>query len=191
MKIKKTELTKTVFVPKEIILDTIPKFLFTGRSNVGKSTLINKLIRRKKMAKTSSRPGKTISINYYLINDEFYLVDLPGYGYSKISKTDQARVNKLMDAFFNKTNNVKLVFSLIDSRHGYLKSDMQALSSILEKNLRILTIFTKSDKLSNSVLKNQLKNQQTTYGLKVIPFSAKYENSEFEILESIEKGLEE
>ncbi|MCK5003590.1 MAG: 50S ribosome-binding GTPase, partial [Candidatus Aminicenantes bacterium] len=80
MKIKKTELTKTVFVPKEIILDTIPKFLFTGRSNVGKSTLINKLIRRKKMAKTSSRPGKTISINYYLINDEFYLVDLPGYG---------------------------------------------------------------------------------------------------------------
>lgn len=191
MIIRKTELIKTVFVPKEVIQDTIPKFLFIGRSNVGKSTLINKLIRRKKMAKTSSRPGKTISINYYLINDEFYFVDLPGYGYSKISKTDQARVNKLMDAFFNNTKNINLVFSLIDSRHGYLKSDMAALSSIIKKNLRILTIFTKSDKLSNSVLKNQLKNHQTTYGLKVIPFSAKYENSGFEILNSIEKGLEE
>ncbi len=191
MIIKKTELIRTVFVPKEIIDDQLPKFLFIGRSNVGKSTLINKLVRRKKMAKTSSRPGKTISINYYLINDEFYLVDLPGYGYSKISKSDQGRVNKLMDAFFNKTKNIRLVFSLIDSRHGYLKADMLALSSILNKNLRILTIFTKSDKLSNSVLKNQLKNHQTRFGLKVIPFSSKNENSEFEVLNSIEKGLEE
>ncbi len=134
------------------------------------------------MAKTSSRPGKTISINYYLINEEFYLVDLPGYGYSKISKVEQHRVNKLMNAFFEKTENIKLVFSLIDSRHGYLKSDKEALKTIVDKNLRILTIFTKSDKLSNSDLKNQLKNHQARYGLNVIPFSAKNENSEFEIL---------
>ncbi len=143
MIIRTSELTNTVFVPAQVVKDHIPKFLFIGRSNVGKSTLINKLIRRKKMAKTSSRPGKTISINYYLINEEFYLVDLPGYGYSKISKADQMRVNKLMDAFFDKSENIMLVFSLIDSRHGYLKSDMQALQSILNKNLKILTIFTK------------------------------------------------
>ena len=191
MIIRTSELTNTVFVPTQVVKDEIPKFLFIGRSNVGKSTLINKLLRRKKMAKTSSRPGKTISINYYLINDEFYLVDLPGYGYSKISKSDQQRVNKLMDAFFDKTENIILVFSLIDSRHGYLKADMQALESILNKNLRILTIFTKSDKLSNSVLKNQLKNHQTNYGLNVIPFSAKNENSELEILNSVEKALKE
>jgi len=191
MIIREIELKKTVFIPQEVILDDIPKFLFIGRSNVGKSTLINKLIRRKKMAKTSSRPGKTISINYYLINDEFYLVDLPGYGYSKISKSDQSRVNKLMVGFFNKTKNVKVVYSLIDSRHGYLKSDMKALSLILENKLKILTIFTKSDKLSKSVLKSQLNNHQIRYGLKVIPFSAKYENSELEVLESIESGLEE
>ncbi len=191
MIIKKSELKKTVFLPKEIIIDEIPKFLFLGRSNVGKSTLINKLIRKKKMAKTSSRPGKTVSINYYLINDEFYLVDLPGYGYSKISKSDQSRVNKLMDVFFDKTRNIRLVYSLIDSRHGYLKSDMRALSAILKKKLRILTIFTKSDKLSNSALKNQLNNHQISYGLRVIPFSAKHENSESEVLESIESGLEE
>ena len=85
MIIRTSELTNTVFVPAQVVKDEIPKFLFIGRSNVGKSTLINKLLRRKKMAKTSSRPGKTISINYYLINEEFYLVDLPGYGYSKIS----------------------------------------------------------------------------------------------------------
>ena len=191
MIIRTAELKKTVFVPAEIIKDQTKKILFIGRSNVGKSTLMNKLIRRKKMAKTSSRPGKTISINYYLINDEFYMVDLPGYGYSKISKSEQDRVNRLMTAFFDTTENIRLVFSLIDSRHGYLQSDMQALSSIIDKNLRILTIFTKSDKLSNSVLKNQLKNHQTMYGLNVIPFSAKNENSELEILNSVENALKE
>jgi len=191
MIIRTSELTNTVFVPAQVIKDEIPKLLFIGRSNVGKSTLINKLLRRKKMAKTSSRPGKTISINYYLINGEFYLVDLPGYGYSKISKSDQQRVNKLMEAFFDKTKNIILVFSLIDSRHGYLKADMMALESILKKKLRILTIFTKSDKLSNSVLKNQLKNHQTKYGLNVIPFSAKNENSELEILNSVKKAIKE
>ena len=143
------------------------------------------------MAKTSSRPGKTVSINYYLMNEEFYLVDLPGYGYSKISKADQSRVNKLMDAFFKGSENIRLVFLLIDSRHGYLKADMEILKTLMEKNLRILTIFTKSDKLSNSVLKNQLKNHQTRYGLKVIPFSANYENSELEILDIIGKALKE
>lgn len=191
MVIRTTELVNTAFLPKQVVLDEIPKFLFLGRSNVGKSTLINKLIRRKKMAKTSSRPGKTVSINYYLINGEFYLVDLPGYGYSKISKTDQQRVNKLMNAFFERTENIRLAFSLIDSRHGYLKADMEVLNTMVEKNLKILTIFTKSDKLSNSVLKNQLKNHQTKYGLKVIPFSANYENSELEILDIIGKALKE
>ncbi len=191
MIIKKIELTKTVFVPNEIVMDSIPKFVFIGRSNVGKSSLINKLIKRKKLAKISSKPGKTVSINYYIANDEFYLVDLPGYGYSKISKGDQARVNRLMDSFLKRTDNIRLIFSLIDSRHGYLKSDMEALSVILDKGYRILTIFTKSDKLSNSVLKNQLKNHQTRYGLNVIPFSVKNENSELAILESIENALKE
>jgi GTP-binding protein len=191
MVIRTTELVNTAFLPKQVVLDEIPKFLFLGRSNVGKSTLINKLIRRKKMAKTSSRPGKTVSINYYLMNGEFYFVDLPGYGYSKISKADQSRVNKLMDAFFKGSENIRLVFSLIDSRHGYLKADMEILETLMEKNLRILTIFTKSDKLSYSVLKNQLKNHQTKYGLKVIPFSANYENSELEILDIIGKALKE
>ncbi|MEN8154682.1 MAG: ribosome biogenesis GTP-binding protein YihA/YsxC [Acidobacteriota bacterium] len=191
MIIKDIKLVKTSFVPKELLMDDIPKIVFIGRSNVGKSSLINKLMKRKKLAKTSSKPGKTISINYYLVNDMFYFVDLPGYGYSKISKNDKLRVNELINAFFRKTPVIKLILILVDSRHGFMKTDIEALSGIIEKDFKILTIFTKSDKLSNSVLNNQLKKHQKEFDLKAIPFSIKIENGELSILGHINNALKE
>ncbi len=191
MIIKDIKLVKTSFIPKELLKDDIPKIVFMGRSNVGKSSLINKLMKRKRYAKTSSKPGKTISINYYLVNDLFYFVDLPGYGYSKISKIDRQRVNKLINAFFGITTDIKLILILVDSRHGFMKIDIETIAGIIENNFKILTIFTKSDKLSNSVLNNQLKKHQKEFDLKAIPFSVKYENGELGILSHIENALKE
>ena len=128
MKIKDINLVKTVFSKGELINDNIAKIAFIGRSNVGKSSLINKVLGRKKLAKTSSTPGKTLSVNYYLINGEFYFVDLPGYGYAKISKKESLRVRSLVSFFFNTVRNIKLGVILIDSRRGFMDSDIEILS---------------------------------------------------------------
>jgi len=191
MIIKKVELTDTVFNVKNIPSCDLPKIAFIGRSNVGKSSLINKLMRRKNFARSSSRPGKTVSINYYKVNDEVHFVDLPGYGYSKIPKGEKVRVSLLINSFFEISENIKLIMLLIDSRRGFMDIDLKTLDQISKRNIKILTIFTKSDKLSNSDLINQLKKYQKNFDLKVIPFSTKKRDSELTILEYIQKSLEE
>lgn len=191
MIVKKVELVKTVFNKKNILQDEIPKIVFMGRSNVGKSSLINKLIRRKNLARSSSKPGKTVSINYFNINDRFYFVDLPGYGYSKIPKNERMRVGDLIDDFFDNSSNLGLILLLIDSRRGFMDIDLETLAQISKKNVKILTIFTKSDKLSKSELINQLKKYQKSYELNVIPFSTKKMDLELPILEYIEMSIKE
>ena len=191
MIIRDIKLSATAFSAKELILDPLPKVIFMGRSNVGKSSLINKILNRKRLAKTSSTPGKTVSINYYLINDMFYFIDLPGYGYAKISKSAQIRVNKLVSGFFEKVTNVKLILILIDSRRGFLNSDIDNLSRILNKGFKLLTVLTKGDKIKNSELISRKKNLQKKYGLGVIAFSIKSEDYKKEILEIINKALTE
>ncbi len=191
LKIKKIELVKTAYVKKELLMDTIPKIVIIGRSNVGKSSLINKLLNRKNLAKTSSKPGKTISINYYFINDKFHLIDLPGYGYAKISKTDTQRIKKLIRDFFENTKNIKLVLLLIDSRRGFTEADTEMLSQFINFELRILTILTKSDKLSNSLLQNKIKTLKQEYGLGVLPFSIRSMRYREELLKYIEKSIKE
>lgn len=191
MTIKTSKLEKTSYSERELILDKTKKIAFIGRSNVGKSSLINKLLNRKNLAKTSSTPGKTVSINYYLINDEFYFVDLPGYGYAKISKKESQRVKNLMARFFKTVKNLKLIIILIDSRRGFSDPDIEILSQFIDKNFKILTVFTKSDKISSSELVNQKTNLQNTFGLKVISFSIKSNNNREEILKNINKALME
>ena len=109
MIIKDIHLHSSVFTNAQLVTDDLRKIVFMGRSNVGKSSLINKIVNRKKLAKTSSKPGKTVSINYYLVNESFYFVDLPGYGYAKISKTQRERINRLVSAFYQNVKNLKLV----------------------------------------------------------------------------------
>ena len=191
LKIKTSTLERTSFSIKELVTDDRAKITFIGRSNVGKSSLINKLLHRKNLARTSSKPGKTVSVNYYLINEEFYFVDLPGYGYAKISKTESKRVKDLIAGFFAKVKNLKLIVILIDARRGFSDADIAILSQLIDKNFKILTVLTKSDKIRSSELANQKKNLQNEFGLKVISFSIKSNNNKEEILKNINKALME
>ncbi|MCX6578861.1 MAG: ribosome biogenesis GTP-binding protein YihA/YsxC [Candidatus Aminicenantes bacterium] len=194
LKIKEVQLAATVFAGGNLIADDLPKIIFVGRSNVGKSSFINKIINRKNFAKTSSTPGKTVSINYYLINREFYFVDLPGYGYARVSKKEGQRIRELISLFFEKVKNVRLIIILIDSRRGFMDSDIEILAKILNKEFRMLTVLTKSDKLTNSELVIQKNNFQKEYGLKVITFSIKSKDNDEkreEILKKINQAIME
>ncbi len=191
MIIKKSELFKTVFNKGQLVDDDIPKIIVMGRSNVGKSSLINKILHRKKLAKSSSRPGKTVSINYYMINDGFQIVDLPGYGYAKISKIEKKRVEILFNDFFQSVRNVKIVLILIDSRRGFLDNDIEALSKVMDKDFKILTILTKSDKLKKSELQKQLKDLKDKFDLVAVPFTIKNETGMGKTLTMLEEALKE
>ncbi|MCK5055870.1 MAG: YihA family ribosome biogenesis GTP-binding protein [Candidatus Aminicenantes bacterium] len=191
MKIKTSATARTVFSEKELMADDSKKIAFIGRSNVGKSSLINKLLNRKNLARTSSKPGKTVSVNYYFINESFYFVDLPGYGYAKISKKESQRVKALISSFFSTVRNLKLIVILIDSRRGFTDPDIEILSQLLDKKFKMLTVLTKSDKIGTSGLLNQKTNLQNKFGLKVISFSIKLNINREEILDNINEALME
>ena len=136
--------------------DTRPEFAFIGRSNVGKSSLINMLVGNKKLAKTSGRPGKTQLINHFMINNEWYLVDLPGYGYAKASKTARYNWEKFIADYLTKRENLINVFVLLDSRLEPQKIDIEFMNWCGEKKIPFSMVFTKIDKLSSSVLQKNL-----------------------------------
>ena len=127
---------------------SLPEYAFIGRSNVGKSSLINMLANNKSIAKTSSRPGKTQTINHFLVNNAWYLVDLPGYGYAKISKTMREKWVKMINDYLVLRENLQVVFVLIDARLEPQKNDLEFINSLGEKQIPFALIFTKSDKLS-------------------------------------------
>lgn len=124
----------------------MPEYVFTGRSNVGKSSLINMLVNRNEMARTSSNPGKTITINHYTINDKWYLVDLPGYGYARRSKTLRSKWEQSMEEYVKGRDNLQLVFVLVDSRIDPQESDLSFINSLAEWGIPCAVIFTKTDK---------------------------------------------
>lgn len=126
----------------------LPEYAFIGRSNVGKSSLINKLLARKNLARVSSTPGKTRLINHFLINDDWYLVDLPGYGYAKISKTEKAKWEDMIQEYLVSRPNLVLTFILIDSRIEMKKSDRDIINWFGENQLPFALVFTKKDKLT-------------------------------------------
>jgi GTP-binding protein len=143
-----------------------PEFAFIGRSNVGKSSLTNMLVDRKTLAKTSGAPGKTKLINHFLINDQWYLVDLPGYGYAKVSKTDRSGFKKLIYDYFELRENMVNAFVLIDSRHEPQKSDLEFMSWMGEHGIPFSIVFTKIDKLSSS----ELGRNQDKYKKKLLDY---------------------
>lgn len=128
----------------------LPEIAISGRSNVGKSSLINYIMNRKKLAKTSSSPGKTRFLNYFLINNLFYIVDLPGYGYSKVSKTEKEEWKSFIEEYFSENQNLKLVLQLIDIRHPIKENDQLMLEYLQYNKLPFIIILTKSDKLNQS-----------------------------------------
>lgn len=139
----------------------LPEFAFIGRSNVGKSSLINMLCSNSKLAKTSSTPGKTKLINHFRINGKWYLVDLPGYGFAKISKTAREELRKMINDYITRSREMVVLFVLLDSRHDITRIDREFIASLGEMGVPFAIIFTKGDKLGPNALKAQIeKNRQ-------------------------------
>ena len=137
-----------------------PEFAFIGRSNVGKSSLINMLCRNKKLAMTSSKPGKTRLVNHFLINREWYLVDLPGYGYAKMSATGKQKLEQVIRNYINLSQEMVMLFVLIDSRHDIGKVDMDFLTELGQSNIQFAIIFTKGDKSGPKALEAQIEKMK-------------------------------
>jgi GTP-binding protein len=196
----KSELAGTFFNCAQLPADSRPKVLFFGRSNVGKSSLINTLLEHR-LAKTSSTPGKTLSVNYYRVDcarkgasrvdHKLLFVDLPGYGFAKVSKDESLRVRRLIVDFLDRVENVRLAALLIDSRRGFLPPDLDTLAQIVEKKFPILTILTKSDKLSLSEQRNQIAQFKQKFGLHAISFSIKSPAGKIEIWKQINEAMKE
>lgn len=144
------------FTEKEPNIEKKPEFLFIGKSNVGKSSLINKICNRKNLARTGQTPGKTISINYFDCND-FYLVDLPGYGYAKRSHNMQNDWDTIINSYFDSSSNIKIIFFLVDSRHELTEKDIVMFNYLLAKTFPFCIIGTKSDKLTKAERINAVK----------------------------------
>lgn len=170
-----------------------PEIAFAGKSNVGKSSLINALMNRKSLARISATPGKTQTINFYNINREIYLVDLPGYGYAKVSEKEKEAWGKMIERYLHKSTMLKAVFLLIDIRHDPSKNDKMMYDWILHQGYEPVIIATKLDKLKKSQVAKQLKAIRTGLGLvsgtTVIPFSAKTKQGRDEIWEYAESRL--
>ncbi len=183
--------------------EKLSEIVFIGRSNVGKSSLINSLTRRKNLARISQTPGKTQTINFYkvdlkisveenLIYKNFYLVDLPGYGYAKTSKTNRKLWAKFIEEFLLNSREIKFVCQLIDLRHEPQYSDKKMFAWLVEKNLPVLTIATKSDKLSKTEQKKNLVVIKNSLGVdeeSVLPYSSKTNEGRTDLLEVIANSL--
>lgn len=157
MIVKSAEFVQSVTDWKKCPQANLPEYAFIGRSNVGKSSLINMLVRNSKLAKTSSKPGKTQTINHFLINKDWYLVDLPGYGYASISKTMREKWQKMINDYLVCRENLQLVFVLVDSRLEPQKIDIDFINSLGESGVPFSIIFTKTDKLSASKVQGNVQ----------------------------------
>jgi len=168
--------------------DNLPIIALVGRSNVGKSSLLNALAQRRELARTSSMPGKTLTINFYLFNESFYLVDLPGYGYAKASKVTKGKIQAMMNEFFGECANLKGVIQILDIRHEPSALDCNMFEWIKDQKYNYLPVLTKTDKLSNQQVQKMRK--QILKALKIdfgILFSAKSKNGRDEFLDAVEK----
>ena len=173
--------------------DGKPEFLLVGRSNVGKSSLINTLIERKNFARTSSKPGKTQTLNFYLVNDAFYLVDVPGYGYASVSKDKQKKFGLMIEEYLKNRPNLKEVFLLIDYRHKPTEDDILMYEFLKYYNLDITIVATKYDKISKNnrikqdkLIKDTLKFSESD---DFVTFSTITKKGRAEILDILESKL--
>lgn len=167
-----------------------PEIAFAGKSNVGKSSLINGLMNRKALARTSAQPGKTQTINFYNVNEEIYLVDLPGYGYAKVSAQEKEKWGKMIERYLHKSPNLKAVFLLVDIRHDPSANDKTMYDWIVHNGFEPIIIATKLDKIKRSQLSRQTKaikeGLKLRPGTKIIPFSSQTKQGREEIWELID-----
>ena len=191
MKIKSIDLEIVCGITSKLPETDKVEIAFAGKSNVGKSSLINALMNRKAYARTSTTPGKTQTINFYNINEMMYLVDLPGYGYAKVSEAEKAKWGQLIERYLHTSKQLKAVFLLIDIRHDPSANDRLMYEWILAQGYNPIIIATKLDKLKRSQVDKHIKMVKQGLGLipgtKVIPFSAETKQGRDEIWEFIEQ----
>lgn len=177
----------------QLTASDMPEICFSGRSNVGKSSLINKILNRKSIARVSSTPGKTVTINFYRLSD-FRLVDLPGYGYAKVADHDRERWAELMEGYFRTGRNIKLCLQLIDMRHPTTEFDISMLEFLAHFEIPYAVVLTKCDKLNKSEFNNRLASLKDELGdfgdgITIIPFSALKGTGAEDVRKTVELAL--
>ena len=191
MVIKQVELETVCGVTSKLPENVLPEVAFAGKSNVGKSSLINGMVNRKSLARTSSQPGKTQTINFYNVNKELYMVDLPGYGYAKVSVEAKKQWGKLIERYLHGSKQLKAVFLLIDIRHDPGENDKMMYDWICHNGFDPIIIATKLDKIKRSQVQKQLKaireGLKVKPGTVVIPFSAETKQGREEIWALVEE----
>ena len=191
MKINTVDLTISAVRQSQYPTDDKPEFLLVGRSNVGKSSFINSIIERRNLARVSSKPSKTQTLNFYIINDEFYLVDVPGYGYASVSKEMQAKFGKMIEEYIENRDCLKKVFMLVDFRIKPTQDDLLMYNFLKNYNLPVTIIATKVDKVSRNDRDKQIKLIQETLNVreedKLVLFSIKTKLGKSEVHSEIEE----
>ena len=195
MKIESSDLTHIAVRTSQYPEQNKNEFLLVGKSNVGKSSFINTILSRKNFARTSSKPGKTQTLNFYLVNDEFYLVDVPGYGYANVSKATQKKFGLMIEEYLTTRSNLKLVFMLIDFRHKPGENDVLMYDYLKYYNIPVCIIATKYDKVKSSIRDKQEKLIKETLKIdekdNLILFSSITKKGREEVYRNILEKLEE
>lgn len=193
MIIKNVELETVCGITSKLPENELPEIAFAGKSNVGKSSLINSIVNRKALARTSSQPGKTQTINFYNLNKELYLVDLPGYGYAKVSESVKEKWGKMIENYLHKSQVLMLVFLLIDIRHEPSANDVMMYNWIVSNGFEPVIICTKADKISRGAIPKNVKiikdKLKTKPGTVFIPFSAQTKQGRDEIYSLMDEVL--
>lgn len=193
MIIKNPEFKISAVSPKQYPNDGLPQIVLVGKSNVGKSSFINTMVNRKKLARTSSEPGKTRQINFYSMDNKFYFVDLPGYGYSKMSKEEQVRVGSFIEEYLSKCQNIALIIFLIDIRHSPTENDRLMYNYVINANKPCIIIANKADKIAVTKVDAQVKALQDELNplkdFTFLPFSAERRIYSEKVWKEIEKFI--
>ncbi len=193
MNVTKVNLETVCGITSKLPENLLPEFAFAGKSNVGKSSLINGLMNRKSYARTSAQPGKTQTINFYNINEKLYFVDLPGYGYAKVSMEIRAKWGKMIERYLQKSPQLRLVFLLVDIRHEPSENDKDMYAWVVNNGFSPVVIATKLDKINRSQIAKQTKLIRTALNMPkdgiLIPFSAETKQGRDEIWQKIEEFL--
>ena len=179
---------------EQLPASTMPEIVFSGRSNVGKSSLINKVFNRKNLARVSSVPGKTITINFYSCGNDAKIVDLPGYGYAKVAKSEKTRWANMMEQYFNSGRDIKLVVQLVDMRHTATADDIMMMEFLEHAGIDYIVVMTKSDKLNKGEYKSRVEKSRQELSFvdpeNIIPFSSQTGENVDKIKAIIESRLE-
>lgn len=192
MRVDKVEFVKSVFSLAALPEGDLPEIAFAGRSNVGKSSLMNCLLKRKGLVKVSARPGKTQSLNFYLVSDDLHLVDLPGYGYAKVDKKLQAKWQELISAYLETRPNLRCVVLIIDIRHALKELDRMLAGWLQSQAIPWLPVYTKSDKLSRNEQHQQARRLDAALGVAAadhLLFSAKTGQGRDQLVERLQSFL--